>query len=250
MEISTVWHEETRVKTYETDFQKQWKPASFFQAMQEAAAHHAAHLGVGFAQLYDADQIWILSRVRIRIHAFPALDDLVRIETWPKGMQQRLFFMRDFCLTGENGQLLAEASTAWLLVSPSTHRILSPAALKGAVPDNGGRAALDETLEKIVPPKDLPERLVLRAGYSAIDLVGHVTNARYIDWIADAFTLEEHAAHRLAELQINYTSEVLPGEMVSLAAGPDAADPRLWWVRGSHAEGGTNAFEAWMRFAY
>ena len=250
MQISSVWHEETRVKTYETDFQKQWKPASFFQAMQEAAAHHAEHLGVGYHEMLLNDQMWILSRVRLRFHVFPGLGELVKVETWPKGVQQRLFFMRDFSLTNEAGLPLAEASTAWLLVSPAARRILSPAALKGEVPDNAGRAAIDELVDKIVPPEGLEERLVVQAGYSAIDLVGHVTNSRYIDWIADAFSLEEHAAHRLAELQINYTSEVKPGESVSLAIGPDAADRRLWWVQGTHREGGAKAFEAWMRFKY
>jgi medium-chain acyl-[acyl-carrier-protein] hydrolase len=250
MEILPVWHEETRVKTYETDFQKQWKPASFFQAMQEAASHHAEHLGVGYREMLLADQMWILSRVRLRFHAFPALGELVKIETWPKGVQQRLFFMRDFWLQNEAGLRLADASTAWLLVSPSTRRILSPASLKGVVPDNGGRAAIDDLVDRIAPPEGLQERLVVKAGYSAIDLVGHVTNSRYIDWIADAFTLEEHAAHRLAELQINYTSEVKPGESVSLAIGPDQTDRHLWWVQGTHCDSGARAFEAWMRFTY
>ena len=250
MTIQPIWFEETQVKTYETDFQQQWRPACFSQAMQEAAAHHATHLGFGFKEMMANDQIWILSRVRIRFHAFPAIEDVVKIETWPKGIQQRLLFMRDFYLRNAAGSCLADGSTGWLLVNPSARRILPPGALQGgSVPDNGGRSAIAEPLEKLNPPVGLPVRLSIAAGYSAVDLLGHVTSSRYLDWIGDAFTLEEHAAHRLAELQINYTSEVLPGQRVVLAAGPDPVDPSLWWAVGTHQLTGARAFEAFLRFA-
>ncbi len=248
MALQTIWHEETRVRAYETDFQQRWRPACFAQAMQEAASHHAQHLGFGFKEMMARDTIWVLSRLRIRFHAFPTFGDLVRIETWPKGIQQRLLFMRDFYLRDESGGLLAEATTAWLLISPSARRILPPNALNGGVPDNGGRSAISEPLDKLAPPAGLEERLKASAGYSAIDMMGHVTNSRYLEWMGDAFALEEHAARRLADLQVNFTSEVLPGEDVSLAMGPDANDPQLWWVQGKHANGGLNAFEAYMRF--
>ena len=246
--MKTVWFEETRVKTYETDFQRRWKPACFFQAMQEAAAHHASHLGFDHKDMIAKDRVWILSRVRIRIHAYPMYDDLVKIETWPKGFQQRLLFMRDFMITGSNGNLFAEASTAWLLVAPSSRRILPPNSLDGNLPDNGGRAALVEPLDKLNPPGDLPQRQVFSAGYSAIDLMGHVNNARYLDWISDAFSMEEHAARPLAELQINYTSEVLPGEQVAIQAGPREEEPGQWWAQGMHQATGTRAFEVLLKF--
>jgi medium-chain acyl-[acyl-carrier-protein] hydrolase len=246
--MQTVWFEETRVKTYETDFQHRWKPAYFFQTMQEAAAHHASHLGFDHKEMMLNDRVWILSRVRIRFHAYPTVDDAVKIETWPKGLQQRLLFMRDFIITAASGSLLAEACTAWLLVNPSSRRILPPSSLEGSLPDNSGRAALVEPLDKLNPPENLPQRQVFTAGYSAIDLMGHVTNARYLDWISDAFSMEEHAARQLAELQINYTSEVLPGEQVAILAGPRENDPGQWWVQGVHQASGTRAFEALLKF--
>jgi medium-chain acyl-[acyl-carrier-protein] hydrolase len=246
--MQTIWFEETRVKTYETDFQYRWKPACFFQTMQEAAAHHASHLGFDHKEMMHHERVWILSRVRIRFHTYPTLDDTVKVETWPKGLQQRLLFMRDFIITSTAGNLLAEASTAWLLVNPNSRRILPPNSLDGDLPDNGGRAAVAEPLDKLNPPDGLPQRQVFTAGYSAIDLMGHVTNARYLDWISDAFTMEEHAARRLAELQINYTSEVLPGEQVVILAGPRTEIHDQWWVQGVHQANGARAFEALLKF--
>jgi medium-chain acyl-[acyl-carrier-protein] hydrolase len=236
------------VKTYETDFQQYWKPTCFFQAMQEAALHHAAALGFGYEEMLSKNMVWILSRVRIRFLAFPRLGDRVRIETWPKGIQQRLLFMRDFYLTDSAGARLAEASTAWLLVDPRARRILPPQALAGTLPDNGGRAAIAEPLEKLNPPDGLPETLTRSAGYSTIDLMGHVTSSRYLEWIADTFSLEDHSTRRLTDLQINYTHEVKPGESVSLASGPDGSAPSRWWVQGTNHATGLRAFEAVLKF--
>lgn len=244
-----VWQEQVQVKTFETDFRGQWRPACFVQAMVEAAAHHADALGFGYHKMLSNDQIWIISRVRIRFHAFPMVKDRVQIETWPKGIQQRLMFTRDFHLRGEDGKPLADGTTGWLLVNPVARRILPPGALRGgSVPDNGGRAAIAEPLEKLTPPEGLPARMTVTASYSAIDLVGHVTSSRYLDWIGDAFTMEEHSSRRLAELQLNYISEVLPGERVDLALGPDPAEPGRVWVLGSHQKDGNRAFEARLAF--
>ena len=49
MDPQTIWYTETKVKTYETDFKGKWRPASFIQAMIEAASEHAAALGFWFA---------------------------------------------------------------------------------------------------------------------------------------------------------------------------------------------------------
>ena len=248
MEFPNIWHEETQVKTFEIDFYQRWKTASFFQAMQEAAAHHAAALGFGYEEMLSKNMAWILSRVRIRFLAFPTLGDRVQIETWPKGVQQRLLYMRDFYLTGSTGARLAEACTAWLLVDPRARRILPPQSLTGALPDNGGRAAINEPLEKLNPPTGLVERLTRSADYSTIDLMGHVTSSRYLEWIADTFSLEEHRARRLADLQVNFTNEVKPGENVTIASGPDGGDPSRWWVQGTNGITGQRAFDAVLKF--
>ncbi|HEX2981581.1 MAG TPA: acyl-ACP thioesterase domain-containing protein, partial [Anaerolineaceae bacterium] len=225
-----VWTEETSVRSFETDFAERWKPACFFQAMQEAATHHAAAFGFPYREMLARDMIWVLSRMKIYFHRFPRLHEVVRIETWPKGIQQRLFFMRDFCFTSPEGEPYASATSAWLLIDPQARRILPPRALYGEVPDNAGRSVIEETLEKIQPPEGMTERLRRQAGFSAVDLMGHVNNARYIEWIADLFPLDSYRERDLAWLQINYINEVRPGEEVVLAAECSDSDPAVWQI--------------------
>jgi medium-chain acyl-[acyl-carrier-protein] hydrolase len=244
MEIKTIWTEEVTVKSYETDFQMRWRPAAIFQVMQEAAAHHAAHLGFPYAEMMAQHRIWVLSRVKIRFFSLPSQEEPVTIRTWPKGIQQKVFFMRDFELTGADGQPVAAATSAWILIDPAARRMLLPQALQTPVPDNGGLSALDELLERIHLPAVLPERLRVRAGYNAIDQMGHVNNARYIEWISDCFPFEQYAANQLDWLQINYVNEVKPDDLVSVTAGACDEPAGEWVIQGANLSSSLPAFEA------
>ena len=244
MILQTVWKEETSVKAFEMDILKRWKPASFFQTLQEAASNHADHLGVGYQEMHSRDMAWILSRLKVQFFEYPQLGDKVIIQTWPKGLQQKLFFMRDFHLTAKDGRRFASASSAWLLVNIKARKLLMPNALYKPVPDNNGMAAIAEPLEKINVPDGLPERLSMIAGYSAIDIMEHANNARYVEWICDCFPVEEWRRRTLSWIQVNYVNEVRPGERLSLGICPQEGDPNTWLVNGANLSTGMRAFEA------
>ena len=236
-----IWTETTTVRTCETDLNGLWKPSCFFQAMQEAATHHAASWGYDFASLLAAGHVWILSRLRVRFGGFPREGEEVTIRTWPRGVARRVLFVRDFELRGAGGRSLAVATSAWVLIDPGSRRLLSPQVLGRAVPDNDGLAALDEPLEKLGLPEGLPERHTVVAGYSAVDMLGHVNNARYVEWACDSLPFDLLCTRRLRWLQVNYLNEVRPGERVSVHAGEHGG---AWAVYGVNLDRGQRAFEA------
>ena len=247
--IQTIWTEETSVRSFETDFMERWKPACLFQAMQEAATHHASHFGYGYRTMLEQKMIWVLSRVKIKFIDLPVLSERVTIRTWPKGIRQKVFFMRDFQFESPEGKRLAEVTSAWILLDPLERRMVLPAKLAGRIPDNEGKSALDEPLEKIGIPENLPESFQVQTGYSAVDLMGHVNNARYIEWICDCFPQECFATRKLDWLQINYNREIRLGDRVSISAGKLDGNPDLWLVRGMNLTTAADAFDAavhWM----
>jgi acyl-CoA thioesterase FadM len=244
-----VWTETTRVKAYECDFRGCWKPAVFLQAMQEAAANHAAHLGVGYRQLIERDMAWVLSRVKIQFLDYPRMGEEVVLRTWPRGVQQKLFFTREFEIASAEGRPLALATTGWVLIQPAQRRILPPSALASAqasalpLRDVG---ALDELLEKIAVPAGLPELGTFEASYNAVDVMGHANSARYIEWLEDCFPFAEHRRRRLDWIQLNFSNEVKPGERMLISAGPEPVGngEARWFGQGSILPGGTRAFDA------
>jgi medium-chain acyl-[acyl-carrier-protein] hydrolase len=239
-----VWEEEVTVKTYATDFMGRWKPGFLVQELTEFASHHASNLGLDYQGMLEKDMVWVLSRLKLRFYQHPMLGQQMMVKTWPKGIQQRLFFMRDFELRTLQGQPVVAASFAWLLVNPKIRRILPPQSLGAGIPDNGGLSAIPEALDKLSPPGDLVERFKVQARYSTIDLLGHANSARYVDWICDCFSQEDYRARPLDWLQLNFINETLPGEQLSIAAGPDPAAPGTWYVTGTNLNTGLRSFDA------
>jgi medium-chain acyl-[acyl-carrier-protein] hydrolase len=244
MTPNNIWQEEFTVKSSDTDFLRRLKLSSFFTCMQDVASSHATNLGVGYYDMIQREMAWVLSRKKVRIFDFPQMDDQVVIHTWPKGIQQKLFFMRDHTLTSGDGRLLAVSTSAYVLVNTRARRILLPNSLEIPVPDNDGKSVIDEPLEKILAVDNLSECFTIQAGYSMVDLMGHVNNARYIDWISDCFSVDEYQVRRPAELQINFLNEVKPGEAVTLLRGERSGKAGCWYITGMNQYNGTKAFEA------
>ncbi len=245
MSIIPIWRENTTVKPYETDFQGNWKPHCFFQAMQHVATHHATHLGLGYHDMLQNNSVWLLARLKIKFFRIPQLDEKITVETWPRSMQQKIFFMRDFYFLDEKEQKIAAATSAWITVEVKERRILKPDAdLLDGLPKNEKRVALQETLEKIAIPEQMQEQFNIQARYSAIDLIQHVNNTRYIEWASDCFPIEQYRNSQPDWIQINYASEVKPGERVSIQTGQLEDSTTI--IAGNHLSNCTRAFEvAW-----
>ncbi len=74
--------------------------------------------------------------------------------------------------------------------------------------------------------------------------MGHVNNARYVEWITDGFPFEAYAGGGLDWLQVNFVNEVKPGEEVVLAMAPCEGKAGVWAVQGTNRTSGLPAFEA------
>jgi len=240
----SIWHDEIRVHPYEVDIHNRWKPTAIFQAFQDAANAHAASLGFDYDTMLANNHLWVLSRLKVYFYRFPTMGDALSIRTWPRGIRQKIFFTREFQIAALDGSLCLAATSTWLMIDPATHRLQLPNSLNGQLPDNNGLSALDEDLLKLAPDNGLVEKFTGKAGYSMVDLLGHVNNARYIDWVMDCFDFEHYAQNQLTWLQINYNNEVRGGESVRLLAGLRQADPTSWLIVGEKPVTGERAFEA------
>lgn len=248
MSTQNIWNEELRVRTFECDFQQRWKPAHFLQAMTEAASDHAAHLGVGFSDLQSKNMVWVLSRVKLIFTDRPRVGQVLNLRTWPRGIEQKLFFRRDFELLDRGGTRVAAAATDWLLVDPQERRLRPPQMLDRALPPNDGLCAVDGLLEKIVTDAPLEQRLVRTVSYSQVDMLGHANSARYLEWICDCFNPADFSRKKLSWLQINYSSELKPGETVAIHTGESRATPGLFYLEGLNQNSGARAFDAALQW--
>jgi medium-chain acyl-[acyl-carrier-protein] hydrolase len=248
MEFQPIWNETISINFSETDFQQKWKPSAFFTAMQEVGSLHATHLGYDYRDMFAANMSWVLSRVKIIFNNFPKVGEKVTIQTWPKGIHNKLFFMRDFFFLNEEGSQLAAATGAFVLIDIKARRVLPWRVLKGELPDNLGRNAIAEFPERLNPPEEIKECFSIQARYSDVDLMGHVNNARYIEWISDCFPMQQYQNHQLEWLQINYLNEIKPDAKISIGCALDEKDSSIFNVLGKNLTASNTAFEASLKW--
>ena len=232
------------INAFECDFLGRWKPAAYFQHLSETAGRHAEQLGVGFEMMVAQNLFWVHSRMKIKFFGSPMAGDTITIRTWPKTIQQKLFYIRDFEVLDANGDLLAAASSAWLVINASTRRIVTPQTINLDLPALNDRNALDEPLDRLGLSQTGEEKLRVTASYSSVDPLGHVNNSRYVDWICDVFPMDDYRKHSLDWMQVNYDREIRPSEEVALLAKRSGEDPELWMVEGVNRTNNQRSFEA------
>ncbi len=200
------------VCSYDVDIHGEVKCSALVRFMQETALHHAEHLDLGSSRLAAGNMAWVLVRQRFRLSALPRMGDVVTVATWPSGAD-RLFFYRDFRITGPGGSQVLEATTSWFVIDLEERRRRHPDAyfeseLPLGAPLFDTRPARLKAFEPEAAGPATP------AGYSDLDINGHVNNVRYLEWLFDGLPVGFHWQQRLRECELNYLAEAVGGDEV------------------------------------
>jgi acyl-ACP thioesterase len=190
-----------------------------FGFFQETAISHAASLGVGRDALAKAGQGWILSRISVFMESRPRYRDTVTVESWPRG-SEKLFALRDYDMRDASGSPVIRGRSGWLILDIARRRPLRVQQVMEKLPLNDGINAMAASSPSLSARENLMKVGERRAGYSDIDYYGHVNNARYIQWIQDILDPDMLDKADQLRLDVNYLSEVLPGELVDLWSAP------------------------------
>jgi acyl-ACP thioesterase len=192
-----IWDERFTVRSFDLDQHGRLTPIALFSWMLETAGQHATQLGWGIHDLQRRGLTWMLARFRLEISALPGWGESVTVRTWPSGVD-RLFAMRELRALAGSGEVLARATSAWLLLHQSTRRPLRPgqelAFLAASTPGRTEElavAALPELGETV-------EGATFTARAFDLDVNGHVTAATLARWV-----LESLPAGVLLETQLH-----------------------------------------------
>ena len=221
------------IPCYDTDASWRLKPVSFMNYAQEMANRHATILGFGYDDLIDSKTAWVLSRMHIRFVNAPMWRDKMTLTTWHKGLY-RLFFLRDFQMRDEHGNIRVEATTSWIVLNLETRRFVRDPKLM----DEGttcSENAIEQPADKVVMPKDADPTYVMThvVSYSDVDMLGHTNNAMYMHWAMDAVDYDTTSSRPIREFTINFNREARPGERVEIyRVVQDAEDGLHVWVEG------------------
>ena len=208
--------EKHTIPCYDTDAAWRLKPTSFMNMAQEAAGRHAVYLGFGYDDLIKTNTAWILSRVHVEFIDTPKWREEITLNTWHKGLN-RLFFLRDFVLTDNEGRERVKATTSWLVLNLETRRLVRDPKLveEGTVCTEN---ALEAPADKVQMPKDVEPELVRthHVSYSDIDTNGHTNNAMYMQWSMNSVGYDITSTRPVKEFTINFNHETKAGDYVEI----------------------------------
>ena len=204
------------IPCYDTDASWRLKPTSFMNYAQEAAGNHAVHLGFGYDDLIASNTAWILSRVHVEFPDAPRWREEVTLNTWHKGLN-RLFFLRDFVITDNEGKERVKATTSWLVLNLETRRLVRDPKLveEGTVCTEN---VIETPADKVQMPKDVEIEHVMdhAVAYSDVDMNAHANNAMYMQWAMDAVDYAIASSRPVKEFTINFNHETKFGDVVSI----------------------------------
>ena len=214
--MEAIFEKKYTVQVNDIDFRQQLKLSSLFVYLQDMATEHGYRIGVGRDVLQKKyGIIWVLTRVKVDILRYPRFKEEIIIETWPE-QPGKLEFNRNFIIYDKNNNIIAKAISQWVLIDFNTRKLRRSSILEEKFPESNRESAIDCNLGKIKPTGSLVLGYKKTVGYSDIDLNEHLNNAKYIDYIMDCFSIEEHKKHFIKSIEINYLHEALPGETIEL----------------------------------
>ena len=194
---------------------KRFRVAAMLSKAATFAGYDYDARGLTHEKLYAMREVFLLSRIALRIHDCPHARDVLDISTWEDGVQGA-HMRRVYEMAGPDGTIRVSAKTDWILVDPLTRKILRPSAFTAKAFAVSGREIDCPDPQKITLPREGREVLETRTvRWSDLDGNGHLFSGNYGDFIWDALP-PDLQARTPREFFINYSREAALGESLRL----------------------------------
>lgn len=205
------------VKSFDVDMFNRLKISSLMKYQQEVGGMHLYEFGTTAEAMRKEQSLgFIFTKMNIKIDGLPKAQDKVTLRTWCSGLKG-VRFTRNYILLDENGKILTQAKVEVTTLDLESRKIVRPSQINGFSDflynddlENGADYPV-----KLTVPEDISEAYSRPVRFSDIDYNGHVNNTVYADMAMDC--LDPKVLNTpIKGFQINFISEVLPNETVSV----------------------------------
>ena len=247
MEPVSLYSKDYNVEVNHVDFNGILKLSSLFTYFQDIAGLHAENLGMGMKTLYkNHGVLWVLARIRVDIVRYPMWNEKITIETWPQE-PNKIEFMRDFLVKDTQGNILAKAVSTWVIIDEETRRIKKTQSIYTEYPLTVKERAICCKLGNLKPEGQLELVYKRKVMYSDIDINGHLNNSKYVDFIMDSFNFDDHKKYRIKSIEVNYSNEALPGDIINIYRDISELDSKTVYMEGNDEKGKKLIFKAQIK---
>ena len=184
--------------------------------MNNTAKSHSESLGYSFESLYRKGYSWILLSWNIRIGQLPMLGEKIHIETWISEIK-RCFAYREFLIRNNRNEIIVFISSQWIFFNINKRK---PTKIISEFPELWiihPTKACNKSITSFSVPKEPDyqntENIIIQQ--KDIDILNHVHNSKYIDWVMTIKPEKIWQKYLLKHLQAFYYHELkYPGEIL------------------------------------
>ncbi|MDD3079155.1 MAG: thioesterase [Paludibacter sp.] len=218
-----------QIQPQTVDFQYRVTMAAFVDILLTAAGYNADHNGFGIRKLNEINSSWVLLRLAVELDRFPLQYEDIIVETWIEEVG-RAMTSRNFCIKDKDGKIMGYAASNWAMIDLDTRHAKDLYLLEGIREFTSGISA---PIKKPIKLKSVDSEPfdVFKVKYSDIDINGHTSSMRYIEWVSDYFSLDDYRKKQVSRFEINYVNEMLFGDEVSIFANEYEPDDFRFEIR-------------------
>ena len=121
MENNGIWEYHFIVRSFDVDQNKEITLTSISEYLQEVAGDHANTMGFGYRQVVLQQMAWVLGGIKIEVVRLPLWEEKIKVKTWVVE-NNRFISRRDFQWLDQDGNVLINASTNWILLNTERRR--------------------------------------------------------------------------------------------------------------------------------
>ena len=223
--------------TYDASLGNKLRHNCILKYQQQAGEEHLKYFNLDYNTMAKDDMAFIVTNTSICINRMPINDEIITLKTWNRGAKGAKFY-RSYNWYSEDGELLIEGSTAFILMQLSTRKILRPDVFKSDMPYD-----FDEQNSALTPKKiKLPDENTMtlcgerKIKFSEIDANGHLNNSFYTDFVTDYIDMSNK---EIKKISIDFNGEAMQGDNIKIYSTEQNG---VTYYYGEHTRG--NCFKA------
>jgi medium-chain acyl-[acyl-carrier-protein] hydrolase len=207
MESNGIWTESFTLHAYMVDKNREATLPALLNFFQEVANGHAFNRQYDFFSMQERGLIWVLNRLNINVLRFPSWQETLHVSTWVSQFEP--FPHRHLEIVDNEGKVVCCAYSIWLSLDAETHRPRRILDFSAPLSDKKTTCDAPQKLQNTEGGFTSLRQVV----YSDLDMLGHVNNVKYVEWMLDVLHQIEPDV-KPKNMAINYINEAFLNENV------------------------------------
>lgn len=180
-------------------------------ALEDAGCKHSEMAGLGITNINETKRSWVILSWRVKVISRPEFNRTLNVKTWSRKMD-KLYAYRDYNIFDENNNIVALASSKWVLIDYENGKIVK---LSDKISDDfklENKSAFDDENEiELNINYKIKNRICYKITKAQIDLNHHLNNINYLDLAKEILT---ESVDSYNELQVLYKKQIMLGEEI------------------------------------